>query len=121
MDWTTSAMPTLQTNDCCSSCPTTGPSNECSTELYGAANCKSIPTDAISNNANKSTGALVCGIISLIMWLLPIIGLPVSIVGLILGCKNKYETGIILNAIGLVLTIINATVGAVLGAQGKLF
>ena len=79
------------------------------------------PMPSSSNNANKSTGALVCGIISLIMWLLPIIGLPVSIVGLILGCKNKYKTGIILNAIGLVLTIINATVGAVLGAQGKLF
>ncbi|NMA42175.1 MAG: DUF4190 domain-containing protein [Oligosphaeraceae bacterium] len=59
--------------------------------------------------------------VSLIMWLLPIIGLPVSIVALILGCKNEYKTGIILNAIGLVLTIINATAGAVLGAQGKLF
>ena len=74
-----------------------------------------------NNNKNKSMGALICGIISLIMWLIPIIGLPLSIVGLILGCKNKYKVGITLNIIGLVLTIINATVGAVLGAQGKLF
>ena len=80
---------------------------------------QAMPSPA--NNENKSTVALVLGIISLIMWIIPIIGLPLSIVGLVLGCKNKYKAGIILNIIGLVLTIINTTVGAVLGAQGKLF
>ena len=77
---------------------------------------RSMPSSG--NNENKSTGALVCGIVSLIMWLLPVIGLPVSAVGLILGCKNRYKTGIALNIIGLLLTIINAAVGAVLGAKG---
>ena len=74
-----------------------------------------------ANKENKSTTALVCGIISLVMWLLPIIGLPLSIVGLCFGCKNKYKVGITLNIIGLVLSTINAIIGAVLGAQGKLF
>ncbi len=74
-----------------------------------------------ADKENKSTTALVCGIISLVMWLLPIIGLPLSIVGLCFGCKNKYKVGITLNIIGLVLSIVNAIVGAVLGAQGKLF
>ena len=77
-------------------------------------------TPSPSNNENKSTGALVCGILSLIVCI-PIISIPVSIVGLILGCAKKYKTGIILNAISLVIGIINCVVGAILGSQGKLF
>ena len=79
------------------------------------------PVPSSNSNENKSTGALVLGVISLIMWLIPIIGVPVSVIGLVLGCIKKYNTGIILNVIGLSLSIVNAIIGAVLGAQGKLF
>lgn len=90
-----------------------------------------------TNNEKKSTGALVCGIISLIMWRMPdiiwrilldhffdlkdlrmwhipffvfplFIGFLLSVVGLILGRKNKYNIGITLNIIGLVVTSIDA-------------
>ena len=78
-----------------------------------------------SNNENKSTGSLVCGIISLCYWNLitPYINdtifsienwskvfwcLLLSVIGLILGCNKKYKTGIILNIIALILTILNA-------------
>ena len=75
-----------------------------------------------SSEDGKSTGSLVCGILSLILWLLPIIGLPLSITGLILGLRKKYSAGMILNGIGLVLSVINAVVGAVLAVKrGGLF
>ncbi|MBR2427436.1 MAG: hypothetical protein IKB16_11935 [Lentisphaeria bacterium] len=73
------------------------------------------------NRPQKSTASFVLGIIGCIVWLIPLIGFPVTIVGLILGIRRKYTVGITLNVIGLSLTLVNSAVGAVLGAQGKLF
>ena len=72
---------------------------------------------AMAENENKSTASLVLGIISLIVWLLPLIGFPVSIVGLILGVRKKYTVGIVLNVIGLVITVANSAIGAYMGAM----
>ena len=69
---------------------------------------------------NKSTASLVLGIISLIVWLVPIIGGTVSLIGLVLGIRKKYTAGIILNVIGLVLTVANSAIGAYMGATGQL-
>ena len=78
-------------------------------------------------NSGKATASLVLGIVSMLAWLLPIIGLPTSIVGLVLGIKSINSpsrglaiTGLTLSIIGLVLTIINASIGAYLGATGQL-
>lgn len=71
--------------------------------------------------AGKSTASLVLGIINCLMWLLPIIGIPVGIAGLILGCKKRYTAGIILNAVTLTAAVVNSIIGAIQGAQGKLF
>lgn len=56
--------------------------------------------------------SLVLGIISLVAWLIPLIGVPVSIVGFVLGCKTiKSEkkamaiTGLVLCIIGLILSV----------------
>ena len=73
------------------------------------------------NPPQKSTASLVLGIVGCIAWLIPLIGFPVTIVGLILGIRRKYTVGIILNVIGFSLTLVNSAVGAVLGYQGKLF
>ena len=73
------------------------------------------------NPPQKSTASLVLGIVGCIAWLIPLIGFPVTIVGLILGIRRKYTVGIILNVIWLSLTLVNSAVGAVLGYQGKLF
>lgn len=70
--------------------------------------------------------ALVLGIISLIAWLLPICGFPVAIVGLILGFigrrsparRGMATAGIVLNIIGLVLTIGSAAFGVYIATQG---
>ena len=74
-----------------------------------------------SSVQRKSTASLVLGIINCIFWIIPIIGVPLGIIGLVLGCLKKYQAGIILNAITLVAAVINSIVGAILGAQGKLF
>lgn len=72
----------------------------------------------MSSQQNKSTVSLVLGICSLIAWLIPLLGFPVSIVGLIFGIKNKYTVGIVLNVIGLAITVANSAIGAFIGAGG---
>ena len=63
MDWTTSAMPTLQTNDCVQAAQPQAPQMNAQQNLMGQpiAN-QQQPMPSSSNNANKSTWALVCGI-----------------------------------------------------------
>ena len=81
-----------------------------------------------ASGGGKAIASLVLGIIGMFAWLLPIVGLPVTITGLVLGVKSKYSenrgmaiAGIILTIIGLTLTVVNAAVGAYLGATGQLF
>ena len=92
-----------------------------SPETFQTPGWEASPADSHSRNEQKSTTSLVLGIISLIAWIIPLLGFPISIVGLIFGIYKKYTTGIILNVIGLSITLINSAIGAVLGAQGKLF
>lgn len=88
--------------------------------------------DTISGNQSqlpvngKATTSLVLGIIGLIAWFLPILGFPITIVGLVKGIKGLNSTkkniaiaGITLCIIGLVLTIINSSIGAYMGATGQ--
>lgn len=75
----------------------------------------------------KAIASLVLGIVGVFAWLIPLIGFPVAIVGLILGIgvmKSSYRgmaiAGIVLNIIFLVLTIINSASGIYMGATGQL-
>jgi hypothetical protein len=78
--------------------------------------------------SGASTAALVLGILSLVAWLLPILGLPVSAAGLGLGVAGRQSgrrrraiAAIVLASLGLALTILNAGVAtyqAYLGASG---
>ena len=72
--------------------------------------------------------SLILGIFNLCIWLLPICGLPMSIVCLIFGIvgiessrRGMAIAGIVMASIGLVLGIVNAAFGAYLGATGQLF
>ncbi len=71
------------------------------------------------------TAALVLGIVSLVAWLLPLVGLPVAVVGIVLGFLARGRVargeatnggaarwGLVLSVIGLVLTLGNAVLGA---------
>ena len=75
----------------------------------------------------KAIWSLCLGLFGLLAWLLPIIGLPTTITGLVLGIKsvNGPRKGmatpvIVLCIIGLVLSTGNAALGAYLGATGQL-
>lgn len=74
----------------------------------------------------KGIASLVLGLCSMLMWLCPLIGIPVCIVGLVLGILARRErqgsiatAGILLSSIGLLASLINAGVGAYLAVTGQ--
>lgn len=80
-----------------------------------------------NNNSGKAVAGFVLGLCGAIFWLLPLLGLPITITGLILSVKAKdsarrglAKAGLILNIIFLVISIINASIGAYMGATGRL-
>ncbi len=82
---------------------------------------------AAPRGGGKAVASLVLGILSLLVWLLPILGIPVGVIGLTLGIlglggsrRGLAITGVILSAIGLAFALVNAVVGAYLGATGQL-
>lgn len=91
--------------------------------------CQSIDGMRPQESNGKSVASLVLGIVGVIAWCLPILGLPVGVIGLIMGiqgynrsnAKGMAMAGIVLSIICLVLTIINSSIGAYMGSQGMLF
>lgn len=80
------------------------------------------------DNFALAIASLVLGIFSLLGWLLPICGLPMSILGLIFGIistnsskRNLAIAGIVMSVLGLILAVANAAIGAYLGYTGQLF
>lgn len=74
-----------------------------------------------TNSNGMSIASLILGIIGLVAWILPLLGYPINIIGIILGIisnkkeKNKFsKTGIILSAIGLGITAINSIAGVIM-------
>ncbi len=79
-------------------------------------------------NDGKAIASFVLGIIGLVAWLIPLLGFPISIVGLVLaslslnkGQKGKAVVGLVLCILGLVATLINSVIGAYLGVTGQLY
>lgn len=74
----------------------------------------------------KATASLILGILGLFMWLCPVVGLVIGVVGLVLGIQSNREhrrrsatAGIIMCVICLVLTVANGGIGCYLGATGQ--
>ncbi len=72
--------------------------------------------------SGMSVASMVLGISGLIAWILPLIGFPVTIAGLILGISGRKKggkgmatAGIVLCIITLVLTLCNSVAGAYIG------
>lgn len=72
------------------------------------------------NNNGKATAGMVLGIIGLFASFIPLFGLPVNIVGLVMGIlglksekKGKAKAGVILSGIGMILTIGWAVYGVI--------
>lgn len=84
-----------------------------------------IPAAAAKPASGKATASLVLGIIGLVAWYIPLFGLPITVIGLVMGFSakkvapsGKVTAGIVLSIIGLVLSVINAAAGAYLAAIG---
>ncbi|AXF57164.1 hypothetical protein [Salicibibacter kimchii] len=72
-------------------------------------------------NSGMAIAAFVLGLVNLIFWFIPLFGFPIGIVAIILGAlslkaANRWAaiTGIVVGAITLILTIINAILGALM-------
>ncbi|HEX2939028.1 MAG TPA: hypothetical protein VHO66_08945 [Ruminiclostridium sp.] len=84
-------------------------------------------TSVAGNDKKKSTKAtagFVLGLVSIVAWLLPILGYPVTILGIIfsaLGMKSSKKKfaviGLILSIVFLIVTLINSIVGSILNLQ----
>lgn len=79
-------------------------------------------------NKGLSVASLTLGVVGLLAWLLPLVGFPIIITGLILGIigrkrggKGLGTVGIVLCVITLILTTANSAYGAYLGYKGLLF
>ena len=73
------------------------------------------------DKSGLAIASLVLGILSLCAWIIPFCGGPFALAGIILGVlgmKSKQKgmaiAGIVMSAIGIILTIINAIAGALL-------
>ena len=72
----------------------------------------------LQNSNGQPILPLVLGICSIVVCI-PILSLPCAIIGLIFGIKAKHTVGIVLNSIGLVLSLINAIVGIIMLAANS--
>jgi uncharacterized membrane protein len=73
-----------------------------------------------------ANASLVLGILSLFTWLLPILGFPITICGLVIGIiavvkvesrNGKSIAGLVMSSIGFVLTMVNFILGALMVMQ----
>jgi hypothetical protein len=88
------------------------------TAMTGFATYQPGPATAAAPRSVKGGVALGLGIASLILWLLPVLGFPVSIAAVAVGGLSLSTSGrklgrwgLILGCVGLGLSIINAAAG----------
>jgi hypothetical protein len=80
-----------------------------------------VESAPIKDKSGLAIGSFVLGILSLCSWLIPFCGGPIAIAGVVLGVlgmksskKGMAIAGIVMSAIGIGLTLINAVAGALL-------
>lgn len=85
------------------------------------ANSNKNDTD---KTASKATVGFVLGLISIIAWILPLIGYPITIAGIIFSSsaihsknRGKAIAGLILSIICLIATLINSILGVLLSSM----
>jgi serine/threonine protein kinase len=73
-----------------------------------------------------AVASFILGLTGLVVWVVPVLGLPVTLIGLIFGIqglrgrrKILATVGLVLSIIGLTATIANSAIGAYLGATGQ--
>jgi hypothetical protein len=79
----------------------------------------------VDTRRGQALAGLILGIISMIAWLLPFLGFPIAIVGIVFASLGMRSTtrkgmaiaGLILAILALVLTIINSLLGIYLATR----
>lgn len=85
-------------------------------------------SNSVSNAEKGKTQAiigLILGLVSIVAWYIPLIGFPITIIGIIFSAigmksqtnKGKAIAGLTLSIIFLVVTIINSFLGAILASS----
>jgi len=81
---------------------------------------------AAPRGGGKAVASLVLGILGLVLWFIPLFGLPVTIIGLVLGIaalksprRGMAIAGTVMSVIGLVLSLVNAAFGVYLAMSGQ--
>lgn len=77
------------------------------------------------NERLMAIGSLVLGVINLCAWFLPICGIPLGLIGIVLGYlgmkdptqKTLAVIGMVLSGIGILLACVNAIAGVFMGPQ----
>lgn len=84
-----------------------------------------VPTPT-QNRVWMAYVSLALGVFSLCAWFIPLVGCPINIGGIVLGYLGKDTDqkalawiGLGLSALGFIATIVNAALGAYLGATGQ--
>mgnify|MGYP002084183088 CR=1 FL=1 len=86
---------------------------------------------SISNGNNTDKGktqaiiGLILGLVSIIAWFIPLVGFPVTVIGIVFSAlglksqtnKGKAVAGLVLSIIFLVITLINSIMGAILASS----
>lgn len=89
-------------------------------EINICSNCGTIVRTQEQEADKKALTGFILGLVSIIAWLIPLAGYPVSICGIVFSSKGlkskinkgKATAGLILSIIFLVFTFFNSLVGA---------
>jgi predicted nucleic acid-binding Zn ribbon protein len=93
-------------------CPTCGATVENDTFTCPTCGRDLEPTE----HDYKATASLALGLVGMFAWFLLLVGLPITVAGLILGVKSKHPSrgialiGIILCVVGMVVSVVNAII-----------
>lgn len=78
----------------------------------------------MKDSKGKALASLILGVIGVVAWLLPLVGVPVTLTGFILGILGRKSSrksmafiGIVLCGLFLIISVVNAGLGAYLAVQ----
>ena len=101
-------------------CPKCG--KELSESEKVCANCGYIKTNELTEIDSSANTGFILGLVSIVAWILPLAGYPVTICGIVFSSKGLKSTvnsgkavaGLILSILFLVVTLINSAMGVLL-------
>jgi hypothetical protein len=98
----------------------------CSSQVITGGNQTYIPQPSpppqcfggnVSDPPQSTKAPWVWGILSLVLWIIPLFGFPVAITGIIVSGLRRHIGGIIMGIIGLIFSTLNAALGIMMFAM----